>query len=47
MCIPVEKYKFQYKNKSFATEKLKKKKLEKSVGTSYMIVTMYLNLCLL
>ena len=25
MCIPVQKYKFQYKNKSFGTEKLKKK----------------------
>ena len=23
MCIPVQKYKFQYKNKSFGTEKLK------------------------
>ena len=45
MCIPVQKYKFQYK--SFGTEKLKKEKLEKSLGTSYMIITMYLNICLL
>ena len=46
MCIPVQKYKFQYKNKSFGTEKLKKEKLKKSVGTLYMIITMYLNICL-
>ena len=45
MCIPVQKYKFQYK--SFGTEKLKKEKLEKLLGTSYMIITMYLNICLL
>ena len=45
MCIPVQKYKFQYK--SSGTEKLKKEKLEKSLGTSYMIITMYLNICLL
>ena len=45
MCIPVQKYKFQYK--SFGTEKLKKEKLEKLLGTSYMIITMYVNICLL
>ena len=47
MCIPVQKYKFQYKNKSFGTKKYLKKNWKKSVGTLYMIITMYLNICLL
>ena len=53
MCIPVQKYKFQYKNKSFGTKKyLKKKKLEK-IGRyfiydyyyvpKYMLIIVYLN----
>ena len=48
MCIPVQKYKFQYKNKSFGTEKLKRKFGE--VGRYFiyrMIITMYLNKYLL
>ena len=48
MCIPVQKYKFQYKNKSFGAEKLKRKTGE--VGRYFiyrMIITMYLNKCLL
>ena len=30
MCIPVQKYKFQYKNKSFGTKKYLKKKIGKN-----------------
>ena len=30
MCIPVQKYKFQYKNKSFGTKKNLKKKIGKN-----------------
>ena len=48
MCIQEQKYKFQYKNKSFGTKKYFLKNLEKkTVGTLYMIITMYLNICLL
>ena len=52
MCIPVKKYKFQYKNKSFGTEKYFLKNLEK-VGRyliydyyyvpKYMLILVYLN----
>ena len=52
MCIPVQKYKFQYKNKSFGTKKYLKKKLEK-IGRyfiydyyyvpKYMLIIVYLN----
>ena len=44
MCIPVQKCKFQYKNKSFGTEKYFLKNWKKPVGTLYMIITMYLNI---
>ena len=52
ICIPVQKYKFQYKNKSFGTEKYFLKNLEK-IGryfvydycyvTKYMFIIVYLN----
>ena len=52
MCIPVQKYKFQYKNKSFGTEKYFLKTLEK-IGRyfiydyyyvpKYMLIIVYLN----
>ena len=52
MCIAVKKYKFQYKNKSFGTEKYFLKKLEK-IGRyfiydyyyvpKYMLIIVYLN----
>ena len=44
MCIPVQKCKFQYKNESFGTEKYFLKNWKKSVGTLYIIITMYLNI---
>ena len=42
----------QYRNINFSTKikfryrKIKKEKLKKSVGTLYMIIAMYLNICL-
>ena len=42
----------QYRNINFSTKikfryrKIKKEKLKKSVGTLYIIITMYLNICL-
>ena len=52
MCIPVKKYKFQYKNKSFGTEKYFLKNLEKTgryfiydyyYVPKYMLTIVYLN----
>ena len=50
-CIPVQKYKFQYKNQSFGTEKFVPRNWKKTVGTSYdyyyvtkyMLIIVYLN----
>ena len=52
MCFPIQKYKFQYKNKSFGTEKYLLKHLEK-IGwyfiydyyyvPKYMLIIVYLN----
>ena len=47
MCIPVQKYKFSTKIKVSVQKNIFKKNWKKSVGTLYMIITMYLNICLL
>ena len=52
MCIPVQKYKFRYKNKSFGTEKYFLKNMEKTgryfiydyyYVPKYMLIIVYLN----